>query len=209
MTEQRTEQGKGDVTIMTDDEDATADAGVPELVRSIHGDLDLPDGYRAEIIGGALAVVPPPFGRHSSIIELIRDGVRPVLPAGFRLHENTTLEEPETDRYVPDLAAWPFSLIHNAEKEWVFPAAECIFAVEVTSPGQEARDYTKANGYSRGGVPVFLLVDRKIRKCFVYTDPTPEGYAASHWFPFGDPVTLTFENADGEPRTAKIDTSDF
>ena len=193
------------MTTMLEREDTAIDLRTRDVVRSIHDDLDLPDGYRAEIVGGDIAVVPTPFGRHSSIIELIRDAVRPALPPRYRLHENTTLEEPETDRYVPDLAAWPFALIHNAESEWVFPASECAFAVEVTSPGQEARDYTKANGYARGGVPVFLLVDRKSRRCVVYSDPASDGYRTTHRELFGDPVTLNFEGG-GE---AVIDTSDF
>ena len=191
-------------TITTEHEQSLRD-----LVRSIHDGLDLPDGFRAEIVGGDITVAASPFGIHAYIVSRIRQAVDQALGPEVIVFENTTLEEPEIDRYIPDLAAWPVALMRDAVDEWIFPASECAFAVEVTSPKQEARDYTKAEGYSRGGVPVFLLVNRKTRKCIVYTDPTPKGYEAQCIVPFGTPVILTFTGKDGEPSTATIDTSDF
>lgn len=179
---------------------------VRDVVRSIHDDLDLPSGYRAEIIGGELVVSASPFGIHAYIVERLRAAdLNSALPKGFRVYENTTLEQPDLDRFIPDLAAWPVALVHDAVDQWIFPAAECVFAAEVTSPKQERRDYRKADSYARGGVPVYLLVDRKARKCVVFTEPSPDGYAIQRTVSFGTPVTLAFEGG-GE---AVVDTSDF
>jgi Uma2 family endonuclease len=124
------------------------------------------------------------------------------LPAGFGLFENTTLEEPEVDRYIPDLAAWPLSLI-KTESEWAFRGDECLLAVEVTSPDQERRDYAKAAGYARSHVPIHLLVDRKLRNCVLFVEPNGEQYTERHEVPFGKPVTLPLD----PPVT--IETSEF
>jgi Uma2 family endonuclease len=172
------------------------------VVRALHDELDPPEGYRVEIVEGKIEVSSSPFGKHAYILMKIRRAIEPSLPAEFGLFENTTLEEPEVDRYIPDLAAWPVALI-DTETEWAFPGEECPFAVEVTSPDQERRDYAKAAGYARSGVPVYLLVDRKRRVCVLCTEPADGQYAEHHEIPFGKPVTLPLET----PVT--IETSDF
>jgi Uma2 family endonuclease len=105
------------------------------------------------------------------------------------------------DRYEPDLAAWPLDLL-DTETAWIFPGGECSFALEVTSPQQERRDYAKAAGYARAAVPVYLLVDRTRRACVVSTEPEGGRYRTRHEVPFGKAVTLplappvTLETAD-------------
>jgi Uma2 family endonuclease len=208
MTDERAEQEReDDVTIMLERKQQTADDALRDIVRSIHDDLGLPDGYRAEIIGGNIVVAATPFRKHAYIVKRISRTVDATLLPEYEVFENITLEEPEIDRYIPDVAALPVAMMRDdaADTEWVIEASHCAFAAEVTSPGQEARDYAKANGYARGGVPVYLLVDRKARRCVIYTDPGPDGYGTELPVPFGNPVTLTFEGG-GE---AVIGTSDF
>ena len=172
------------------------------VVRALHDQLDPPKGYRVEIIEGKIEVAATPFGMHADILLQIREAVAPTLPREIGLYENTTLEEPEVDRYQPDLAAWPRELIRT-ETEWVFPGNLCLLAVEVTSPDQERRDYAKAAGYARAGAPVYLVVDRKQRVCAVFTEPEGDRYRNRHEVPFGKPVTLPLETP------ATIETSGF
>ena len=89
--------------------------------------------------------------------------------------------------------------------QWVFPMAMCLLAVEVTSPGQEGRDYSKTAGYARAEVPVYLLVDQKRRRCVVYTDPEGEMYADTAETPFGERVVLPL----AQLGRITIDTSKF
>src|SRR6266851_10523577 len=98
MTEKRADQGRKDdmTAIMLEREH-----GLRDLVRSIHDDLDLPDGYRAEIIGGKIDVAASPFGIHAYIVNRIRQAVDSALGPDVNAFENTTLEEPEIDRYIP------------------------------------------------------------------------------------------------------------
>lgn len=173
-----------------------------DVVHSIHDDLELPEGYRAEIIGGQIAVAASPFGIHAFILQELREAAHGRLPHGHRLYENVTLEEPGGDRYIADLALMPDKLMRT-RTQWVFQMAMCLLAVEVTSPGQEARDYSKAAGYARAEVPVYLLVDQKRRRCVVYGDPEGDKYAEVMEVPFGEDVLLPL----AQPIT--IDTSKF
>lgn len=164
-----------------------------DVVHSIHDDLELPEGYRAEIIGGQIAVAASPFGIHANILAQIRRAAQDVLRGNdyfYDFFENVTLEEPGGDRYIADLALMPDKLTRT-RIQWVFPMAMCLVAVEVTSPGQEGRDYAKIPGYARAEVPVYLLVDQKRRRCVLCTDPEGEAYAETTEIPFGEPVTLT------------------
>lgn len=173
------------------------------VIRALHDQLDPPEGYRVEIIEGSITVAATPFGKHASIVRWIRMAIEPTLPPDeFGFFENLTCEEPEIDRYVPDLGVWPVDFI-DSEDDWIFDAELCAFAGEVTSPGQVKRDYAKAAGYARAGVPVYLLVDRARRVCVVMTEPEGGVYKNRHEEPFGKPVALPLET----PVT--IDTSRF
>jgi hypothetical protein len=170
------------------------------VVRALHDRLDAPQGYRVEIIEGAIIVSPTPIGKHASIIRM---AIEPTLPAEeYGLYENLTCEEPEIDRYVPGLGVWPVEYI-DSDEDWVFSGEMCVFAAEVTSPRQANRYYAKAAGYARSGVPVYLIVDRARRTCVVLTEPESGAYKNRHEEPFGKPVALPLD----PPVT--IDTSKF
>jgi Uma2 family endonuclease len=173
-----------------------------DVVKSIHDGLELPDGFRAEIVGGQIAVAASPFGMHAFIVGEIRRAATHVLPPDEYLYENVTLEEPGGDRYIPDLALLPDALVRT-RRQWIFPMGMCRLAVEVTSPEQEDRDYRKAMGYARAGTPVYLIVDQKRRRCIVHSEPEDTKYVRVAQVPFGQDVVLPFE------RTITIDTSRF
>jgi Uma2 family endonuclease len=163
-----------------------------DVVQSIHDSLELPDGFRAEIIGGQITVAASPFGIHADILQDIRDAALSSLRPGYRLYENVTLEEPDGDRYIPDLALLPRAAV-RARHQWVFPTGMCRLAVEVTSPGQEDRDYRKTTGYARAGVPIYLIVDQKRRRCVVQSEPVGDKYGIVTEVPFGQDVTVPLE----------------
>lgn len=180
------------------------DLDVRDVVRTVHDDLDLPEGYRAEIIGGQIAVSASPLGAHAYIVDIVREEVNRALPPGHRAYDNTTLQEPGGDRYIPDLAALPAHLLRGA-RVWVFPAAECVFVLEVASPGQKARDEKKALGYARGGVPIYLLIDYIAQECVLYSDPDGQRYRTTTTKLIGE--TIAFAVPGGSE--AVIDTSVF
>jgi len=122
-----------------------------------------------------------------------------------RAFSNITGEEPEGDRYVPDLGVWPLSALKAEPEEWLLETAALYLAVEITSPGQEDRDYAKEAGFARVGVPIYLLVDRKRRRCVLFTDPNPANskYKTVHCENFGAPLTIQLD------APVDVDTSEF
>jgi Uma2 family endonuclease len=138
---------------------------------------------------------------HGYIVEVIRTAVAGSLPASHGAFEGIELEEPETDRYIPDLAVWPRTALRGGSAR---PHPKlCVLAVEVTSPGQAKRDYAKAEGYARCRIPVYLVVDQTRGVSVVFTEPVGERYRTRHEVPFGEAVTLPIE----PPVT--IETSEF
>jgi hypothetical protein len=163
-----------------------------DAVRTAHDIIAmLPDDVHAEVIEGEVIVnAATPAGRHARIVLAVR---RAFARRGIdNLYENTTLlVERDEEEYVPDLARWPEELING--DTWVFPATECLFALEVVSgdrPGRRQRDYRKAVGYARGGVPVLLIVDPADRICTLLTEPKNGEYLVRRTVKFGDPVII-------------------
>lgn len=151
----------------------------------------LPSGVHAEVVEGEIIVnAATPAGRHARIIMLVR---RAFASRGIdNLYENTTLLiERDEEEYVPDLARWPEDLIQG--ESWEFPASECLFALEVVSGdrvGKRQRDYRKAAGYARGGVPILLIIDPADRVCTLYTEPKGSEYLVRRVTAFGEPVII-------------------
>jgi Uma2 family endonuclease len=156
----------------------------------------LPDDVHAEVIEGEVIVnAATPAGRHAKIVLAVR---RAFARHGIdNLFENTTLlVERDEIEYVPDLARWPENLIDG--DAWEFDAADCSFALEVVSgsrPGRRERDYQKASGYARGGVPVLLLVDPIEETCTLFTEPKADEYSVRQIVKFGEPVSIPADEA--------------
>ena len=165
----------------------------------------LPDDVHAEVIEGEVIVnAATPGGRHAKIILAVR---RAFARHGIdNLFENTTLlVEHDEAEYIPDLARWPERLIEG--DTWEFPAAECGFALEVISgdrPGRRQRDYQKAAGYARGGVPLFLLIDPVERTCTLFTEPKTGEYSVRQIVKFGEPVSIPADGRMVELPTANL-----
>lgn len=151
----------------------------------------LPSGVHAEVIEGEVIVnAATPAGRQALIIQFVRDAFA---GRGIKnLYENTTLLiERDEDEYVPDLARWPVEVLQTDARE--FPASECQFALEVVSGnrvGKRQRDYGKAAGYARGGVPVLLIIDPAEHVCTLYTEPKGSEYLVRRVTAFGEPVII-------------------
>jgi Uma2 family endonuclease len=169
-----------------------ADTDRRVMMQSLYDDLAVPDGFRAQIIGTDMIISGPPAGRHTHIVASVRNAIHPARPAGYDTYEATTAQTDTGERYTPDLAMWPVRLLRGSE-EWILPAAQCRFALEVTSPGAEYRDYLKASGYAASNVPVYLLADVRKHECIIFTDPEDGNYRTKQRIPFGAPVYLPFD----------------
>ncbi|CAL9442003.1 hypothetical protein GCM10010266_03710 [Streptomyces griseomycini] len=75
--------------------------------------------------------------------------------------------------------------------------------VEVTSSKPQADREAKRRCYARGGIPLYLLVDREASSITLFSDPEKDEYREQCTRPFGKPITLP------APFGFNLDTADF
>lgn len=165
--------------------------------------VDVPQGYRVEIIEGNIIVSPTPLGPHSLITMALQYELKATLPTGHAAVQNVTLVLPQTSqRYIPDLAVLPREILR--QEIWKFPIDAAALVAEVTSPGNAQTDrVAKLRGYARSHVPAYLLIDRDSDTVTLFTEPENGLYRRDVKVPFGDKIELP------EPFSGEIDTSEF
>lgn len=150
---------------------------LPTLAES----LELPDGYRTEIINGSIIVSPTPTYRHARAVRKLERVLSHVEEEGLDMLQTATVEASGTgDRYVPDLLVIPTALAEGEGwdgPEWIRPAEALELAVEVVSPSSALHDWqAKARGYARAGVPLYLVVDPRRSEVALFSDPKGDEY---------------------------------
>ncbi|MCL2581334.1 MAG: Uma2 family endonuclease [Streptosporangiales bacterium] len=170
--------------------------------------LETPEGYRAELIGGNIVVVPPPDGSHGHVIEYI---LRQVLrnsaeDMNFDGHRGLVIPAPglpHSAHVIPDIVFAPAELdvLRNAPS-WM-EADGVAMTVEVTSsqPGPDRNE--KRQGYAAAGIPLYLLVDRDLRRVTLFSHPRNNDYARTDIAAFGEKIDLP------DPFSFTLDTGPF
>ncbi|MFL1376171.1 Uma2 family endonuclease [Nocardiopsis protaetiae] len=144
-------------------------------------DLDLPEGYRAEVVGGRTVVSPTPTYRHARIVHGVERLITGILPDDLVTLQMVTVENAATgDRYVPDLLVMPIAVADGEGwdgPEWIRPMEAVEFALEVVSPSSALHDWkVKAQGYARSRVPLYLVVDPRLGEIALFSDPDGHDY---------------------------------
>lgn len=75
--------------------------------------------------------------------------------------------------------------------------------VEVTSTKPQADRGAKRRCYARGGIPLYLLIDRDDSSVTLFSDPENDDYRQLLTIPYGKPLPLP------EPFAFDLETSDF
>ncbi|MFJ7491095.1 Uma2 family endonuclease [Streptomyces sp. NPDC097727] len=161
-------------------------------------ELDVPEGWRAEIDEGQIVLVPPPHAHHNSIAAKVQRRLYRDLPEELEIYQTLGVHVAPLDKlYVPDLVVMPSELIDAADSETNDPvdASEALLIVGITSKGNAGDDRTrKYRAYARAGVPMYLLIDRfdtRGAMATLFTEPNEDGtYKRSDPVPFGKPLTL-------------------
>ncbi|MYW10115.1 Uma2 family endonuclease [Streptomyces sp. SID2563] len=161
-------------------------------------ELDVPEGWRAEIDEGQIVLVPPPHAHHNGIAERVQRRLYANLPDELGVYQTLGVHVAPLDKlYVPDLVVMPSELIDAADPDVSAPmdASEALLVVEITSKGNAREDRTKKyRAYARAGVPMYLLVDRfdtRGAMATLFTEPSVHGtYKHSDAVPFGKPLAL-------------------
>lgn len=161
-------------------------------------ELDVPEGWRAEIDEGQIVLVPPPHAHHNGIAAKVQRRLYANLPEELEIYQTLGVHVAPLDKlYVPDLVVMPAELIDAADSETSDPmdASDALLIVEITSKGNARDDRTKKyRAYARAGVPMYLLIDRfdtRGAMATLFTEPNEDGtYKRSDPVPFGKPLAL-------------------
>ena len=161
-------------------------------------ELDVPEGWRAEIDEGQIVLVPPPHAHHNGIAAKVQRRLYENLPDELEIYQTLGVHVAPLDKlYVPDLVVMPAELIDTADAETSDPmdASEALLIVEITSKGNAREDRTKKyRAYARAGVSMYLLIDRfdtRGAMATLFTEPNEDGtYKRSDPVPFGKPLVL-------------------
>ncbi|WP_033038632.1 Uma2 family endonuclease [Streptomyces monomycini] len=179
-------------------------AAFQELCRTVLS-MDVPDGYRAEVIGGKIVMSPRSRPYYSAIMLSIEEQLRPHAPEGHTVAGFPNLVAfPEQERcYGPDLYGVPRKVFKGKRRKFVDREALSL-AVELTSPSTRNQDWKDTlQVYGTAGVPVYLLVDMLDEMVTVFWEPGENGYAKRDTVEFGDPLHIP------APFDCQLDTTDF
>jgi Uma2 family endonuclease len=169
-------------------------------------ELDVPEGWKAEITERGITMTPPPGGPHNDIADVLNKTLVRGVPDEWGIHQTQGLLIPALGHlYIPDLLVIPRAA--ERDDDGLYAASDALLVVEITSRGNAAADRkTKKWGYAHGRVPLYLLVDRwnpSGPRCALYSDPDGGQYHRSVDTAFGKPVELP------SPFDLTVDTSRF
>ncbi|MFE0457665.1 Uma2 family endonuclease [Kitasatospora sp. NPDC058965] len=178
---------------------------VDDRITGIFENLEVPDGFKAELLRGEIVMMAGPDRIHNWIVEAIQDQI-----PRARWHRGTTqdiaipsaVSEPQ-----PDLAVYERGVVEGPGR--LIPASKMTLVVEVVSKTSVDRDYrTKRHLYAEGAIPAYLIVDPIKGVCVLLTEPrldapggTPD-YVAERVGKFGDLLRVA-------ALDLTLDTSEF
>lgn len=163
--------------------------------------LDVPEGYRAELINGEIILSPPGKPLHWMIqLELIRQFTP---HRQWEVTADQTVTHPNySDEPRPDFSALPADC--EVDPEGSFPGDQLALVAEVLSRHNKGTDLVdKVEVYARFGIGLYLIIDPFKGWCTLHREPRHEGYAVPSATEFGEPVELP------EPFGFGIDTTRF
>ncbi|GAA1918001.1 hypothetical protein GCM10009837_48910 [Streptomyces durmitorensis] len=167
--------------------------------------MDLPEGYRAEIIEGAIEVSPTGRRRHMVLINRLRRALEKHLGSSEYTvwHDGNVFHRRKC--WIPDLFVGPLDPDEIPDEEDLgVDAAGVPMVVEVVSPGRrniERDRVRKRREYARAGIPVYVIVDDFDEEgaVLVLTAPNPKKatYEDEHRVPYGTEAIIPSGPAKG------------
>ncbi|MFF1295307.1 MULTISPECIES: Uma2 family endonuclease [unclassified Streptomyces] len=169
--------------------------------------LDTPEGFRAELIEGEIVVTPPPDGDHEDYNVIVKQVIRRSrTDMDFSGNKGLKLKSGEgcpKDHVVPDTTFAPTHLrLFRGADSWM-PCEGVAMVVEVTSSKPKTDREAKRRCYARGGVPLYLLVDREASSITLFSAPERDDYREQCTRPLGKSLALP------EPFAFDLETADL
>jgi Uma2 family endonuclease len=168
----------------------------------------VPEGWRAEIVGEAITVMPPPDHARTRIVSTVDRALAAVVPSGWVIRRALgVVIASQVNLFVPDLVVVPETAVDGPADFEPVPADRALLVVQIPSEGATDDDRrTRRRGYACAGVPLYLLVDRfgeGGRSVTLFADPVAGHYQHHVRIPFGEQIAIP------EPFAFQLDTSGF
>ncbi|MCN9239515.1 Uma2 family endonuclease [Streptomyces sp. RY43-2] len=165
--------------------------------------LEVPEGYKAELLRGEIVMMASPDLVHNDIVEAVLDQFP--RREWRRLQVQAVAILQETSEPLPDLVLVERGV--GPRSGQLMPSEVVTMLVEVVSKTSVERDYSiKRSIYAAGKIPAYLIIDPIMAHCVLLTEPTGAGgeadYEVQRVTKFGDSVPL-------ETLGIKLDTSEF
>ncbi|MFL1376225.1 MULTISPECIES: Uma2 family endonuclease [unclassified Nocardiopsis] len=171
-------------------------------------ELDVPDGWRAEILdGNGVVLVAPPSDPHNLIASLVHRALVRAIPDDQHVLQTLGIQIPVVERlFVPDLVVMPDKVMRDPSRT-PCPADEAELVVEIVSKSSTGTDRKqKLWGYAHAPVPLYLLIDAWADggpSVTLYGQPGNGMYHQATSVRFGETIELP------EPLGIELDTSLF
>ncbi|TLS39833.1 Uma2 family endonuclease [Streptomyces montanus] len=167
-------------------------------------ELNVPDGYKAEIIRGNIVLSPFSKGYYTRVMRLVCSRLEAYLPEGHVIDRAPNLFVfPGQERaYGPDIHA-AHEQTYEADSNHL-DGEGLSFVAELTSISTRDDDLTdKVETYGKAGVPVYLVLDMQEKQAIVFGSPSTQGYEIRYNKPFGEKLRIP------EPFGCMLDTDGF
>ncbi|MFD7711789.1 Uma2 family endonuclease [Streptomyces sp. NPDC059786] len=186
-----------DRTEMADSDDETS------ALDALFEQLSVPEGFKAEIVEGAVFMVPQ-RSTHWLIIRRIVRALDERFGMDALVFSDVRIDFPgHRNGFCPDVAKLRDGAEQDETGHWLHQDIE--FVAEVLSKGTAANGYgPKKTAYAIAEVPVYLLVDPYVGKCHVHTQPKDAEYVTETTVAFGGNVDLPIADL-----TLTLITADF
>ncbi|MEU9376648.1 Uma2 family endonuclease [Streptomyces sp. NPDC048255] len=195
--------------------EASCDPGLDEVLWQAWKAMDLPEGYRAEVIEGAIEVSPTGRRRHTVLTYRLRRALEAHLAGGgLGVYQDGNVIHGRKV-CIPDLFVGPEDLDEIPDEEGLGVDATRVHLVaEIVSPGKDAhrRDHIrKRHRYALAGIPVYVVIDDFDAQgtVTVFSGPEPDkgtystkttvSYGTSTTVPDGPAKGLTIDEALTRP----------
>ncbi|MCF6525068.1 Uma2 family endonuclease [Streptomyces sp. JJ36] len=138
-------------------------------------------GLRAEVVGGAVVLSPPPCGKHFGAAARVRRQLEKHVLDTFTVAEVSSVRalDGSDDYATPDLMVLPMAW--EESDEWLADPDTVELVVEVVSQSNHSKDTTQMPAwYAAARIPLFLLVDPRDGTWVLRARPDGAGREAAY-----------------------------
>ncbi|MFJ8545366.1 Uma2 family endonuclease [Streptomyces sp. NPDC093586] len=152
--------------------------------------MPVPEGIRAEIVGGTVYMTPQ-RSTHHKIIRRIERTIEDRFGMDVELLSDVRIDFPGHENgFCPDVVKMRDGAKEDATGHWRHEDVE--FVAEVISQGTAANDYgPKKLAYAAAEVPLYLIADPYQGRCHIFTRPKDGDYTTETRVAFGQELDLT------------------